>query len=444
MPVITSSFFELLASFRPVFRKPVYENFVLLAIGAVLNFGRQTVCQLLRVFPGPVAKSWSCYHHFLSSANWSALKLAKILCSLILDQIAERDPILLIVDDTLIRRWGKHVYQISVHRDPVRSGKAGTKVVYARGLQWMVISIGLRTRYRSQIWALPVFVFPEIAKKRVPESKYRSPVHLIILGARLLLRWFPDRRFLILADGTLNSHELHRFVAKENRLAIIGHSRMDTVLHDPPPPPNGKRGRPRKVGDRLPAPGQEAKKPDAAWEKASCLWYGNKTKDLLLLSGVGCWYRSGEDVVLIRWVVARDPDGKNKDIVLSTSKTDLTPAQVVSSYVRRWALETTFEESRKHLRIETTENWSKKSIQRTVPLLFGLFSLMVVWYSQQPEQKAVAQTEWYTKLEPSFSDVHQALRAELWMQAIFPECKQPRGFLKKKSNILKFLIHKAA
>ena len=474
MPPVKSSFLELLASFRPAFRGPVYRNFIVLAVGAVLNHGRQTVCQVLRVFPWPVEKSWSCFHHFFSSAKWSPLALSKILCSLILDRIPEHHPVFLIIDDTLIRRWGKKVFRISVHRDPVRSA-SGTKTVYARGHQWLVVSIRFSISKRSQCWALPVFVFHEIAKKVIEQenkalsrankspgqqpdqsgkakkqpvkakSRYRSPTQLIILGLHLLRRWFPERCFIVLADGTLNTHELHRYVDCDDHLDVIGHTRMDTVLHDDPPPRRkGQRGRPRKIGDRLPSPGQAAQQQNADWVKADCLWYGHTTKELLLLSGTGCWYRSGESVPRIRWVVVRDPEKKNKDIVLSTSCLDMTPDQIVSAYVWRWSIETMFEESRRHLHIETTENWSKQSIQRTVPLLFGLFSMIVLWYSQQPNQHPVSQVAWYQKTEPSFSDALSALRVELWMQAIFPESKHPRGFLKKNKEILKFIIHKAA
>ena len=453
MPPIKSSFLELLASFRPVFRGPVFRNFVVLAIGAVLNQGRQTVCNILRIYPWRIEKSWSSFHHFFSTVHWSPLALSKILCSLILSRIPSDQEVILIADDTLIRRWGRNVFRISVHRDPVRSGK-GQNTVYARGHEWLVLSIGFKAPHRSRVWALPVLIFPEVPQKvfdqeRVKTGKrvghYRSPTRWITLGLRLLRRWFPARRFLLLADGSLNTHELHRFVATDPQVEVIGHCRMDTVLHDPPPQhPSGKRGRPRKIGARLPSPGEAAADANAAWEKETCHWYGNGDKEQWLLSGTACWYRPGEQVPTVKWVVIRDPERKNKDIALSTSSQRMAANAVVSTYVTRWAIETTFEEARKHLKLETAENWSKKSIQRTVPVLFGLFSLIVLWFCQQPQKTHVFRTDWYHKMEPSFSDAMMLLRSELWLQAIFPESKSLRGFLKKNQEIFKFIIYKAA
>jgi hypothetical protein len=42
-------------------------------------------------------------------------------------------------------------------------------------------------------------------------------------------------------------------------------------------------------------------------------------------------------------------------------------------------VETTFQEVRTHLGVETQRQWSDLAILRTTPALFGLFSLITVW-----------------------------------------------------------------
>ncbi len=44
-----------------------------------------------------------------------------------------------------------------------------------------------------------------------------------------------------------------------------------------------------------------------------------------------------------------------------------------------WSLETTFEESHTHLGIETKGQWSDLAIERTTPLLFGLYCIMTLF-----------------------------------------------------------------
>jgi hypothetical protein len=48
------------------------------------------------------------------------------------------------------------------------------------------------------------------------------------------------------------------------------------------------------------------------------------------------------------------------------------------------------------------------------------------------------------KEDASFSDALMLLRAEILMQAIFPESKAPKRFLKKNQEVLKLIICKAA
>jgi hypothetical protein len=46
---------------------------------------------------------------------------------------------------------------------------------------------------------------------------------------------------------------------------------------------------------------------------------------------------------------------------------------------RRWRIETTFQEVREHLGVETQRQWSDLAILRTTPALLGLYSLVTVW-----------------------------------------------------------------
>ena len=47
--------------------------------------------------------------------------------------------------------------------------------------------------------------------------------------------------------------------------------------------------------------------------------------------------------------------------------------------MKRWSLEVTFEEGRAHLGIETQRQWSDRAIERSTPLLFGLYSLVTLF-----------------------------------------------------------------
>jgi len=90
-------------------------------------------------------------------------------------------------------------------------------------------------------------------------------------------------------------------------------------------------------------------------------------------------------------------------------------------FIRRWSIEVTFAEVRRHLGVETQRQWSDPAIARTTPALLGLFSLVTLWahdlYAR--ETPAPRTASWYSKPLPTFSDALARVRRELWMHHDF-------------------------
>jgi hypothetical protein len=90
--------------------------------------------------------------------------------------------------------------------------------------------------------------------------------------------------------------------------------------------------------------------------------------------------------------------------------------------MKRWSLEVTYEESRAHVGMETQRQWSDLAIERTTPLLFGLYSLGALFtHAFSPTGPLpVRQTAWYRKTQATFSDALALLRKQLWGNFLFP------------------------
>jgi hypothetical protein len=74
-----------------------------------------------------------------------------------------------------------------------------------------------------------------------------------------------------------------------------------------------------------------------------------------------------------------DPAGKLRPAAFFSTDVALAPATIVEWFVLRWGVEVTFEESRRHLGIETQRQWSALAIARSTPALFGLSPWCVSW-----------------------------------------------------------------
>lgn len=80
-------------------------------------------------------------------------------------------------------------------------------------------------------------------------------------------------------------------------------------------------------------------------------------------------------VVPLRWTLVRDPAGNLDPKAFLCTELQADPLDILRWFVRRWTVEVTFEEVRRHLGVETQRQWSDLAILRTAPCLLGLFSI---------------------------------------------------------------------
>jgi hypothetical protein len=75
--------------------------------------------------------------------------------------------------------------------------------------------------------------------------------------------------------------------------------------------------------------------------------------------------------VPIRWVLVRDVAGEFEPQALLCTDLAADPVDVLGWFVRRWSVEVTFAEVRRHLGVETLRQWSGRAVARTTPALLA-------------------------------------------------------------------------
>jgi len=186
-----------------------------------------------------------------------------------------------------------------------------------------------------------------------------------------------------------------------------------------------------------------AARSDTPFVEEDIQWYGGEVKKMLLFSQTALWYTPGWDPVPIRFVITRDPEGKLGDEVFFCTDPDetATAVQIVEWVVMRFSMETTFEEVRAHLGMETQRQWSDLSIQRTTPVLLSLFSIvtLLAMRLQQDEGIPVHTTAWYRKTQPTFSDCMLLVRRHLWDARFLVNSTQKQEMVQFPREILDLL-----
>ena len=126
-------------------------------------------------------------------------------------------------------------------------------------------------------------------------------------------------------------------------------------------------------------------------------------------------------LVPIRWVFVRDQSGTHRDEYFFTTDSTLLPETVINHYTSRWNIETTFQELRDYLGLETTRGWCQATVLRLAPCLFGLYAVVAVLYAVLPESKRSGAIVWPGKQVVTFSDALTAIRRWLWAEGVFPQ-----------------------
>jgi len=112
---------HLLNPFVPLFSRRVWPNVQVLLAGAILAPGKRTVSAALRVMGLGQTDHFQRYHRVLNRAVWSAREASRVLLGLLVKTFLADGPLVIGVDETLERRWGKKIAAKGVYRDPVRS-----------------------------------------------------------------------------------------------------------------------------------------------------------------------------------------------------------------------------------------------------------------------------------------------------------------------------------
>jgi hypothetical protein len=150
-------------------------------------------------------------------------------------------------------------------------------------------------------------------------------------------------------------------------------------------------------------------------------WYGGGRREVTAATGTGHWYKAGRGLVPVRWVYVHDRTGTHRDEYLYATDVALEPPAIVGHYTSRWNIETTFQELRAHLGLETTRGWCRETVLRAAPCLFGLYSAVAVLYRALPEGKRSGAVSWPGKGTTTFSDALAAVRRWLWSEWVFPQ-----------------------
>ncbi|MEV0573184.1 transposase [Micrococcus luteus] len=402
-----SGFLALLGLMRTGFTVPGFAIFTDLLTGWVCAPGRRTITGIIKVADPAGRRAHDAYHRFVRDGAWSMHRLWQVLTCHLVGRFTPEGPVELACDDTLFHHEGPKVEGAGTFRDAVRSTIG--KVVYARGLNLVVITLTVQPPWGGCPLALPVNV--RVHKKKDATTTVGHAMAMM----HQIADWLPDRRLHLVADGayaTLAGAGLPR-------TQVTSRMRRDAALYEPAPPRTGRRGRPRTKGDRLPTPAGLAEQARKSHWKQVTVDVRGKTATKLVLTRDVLWYRVNKHA-LLRLVIVRDPEEVEPDDFFVTTDTTATGAEVAGRYAARWAIEICFRDVKQHLGGQDPQSFKRQGPERAAALSLWLHAATWCWYlTSHPDGRTWTARPWYpTKTNPSFLDALATLRRQMWSQRI--------------------------
>jgi hypothetical protein len=415
MDQLTVSFQQLLAPFAPCFRPEVFATFSLMTVAWVVCLGRRTISRVWETTGRSADHSHYPAFRLFSNAAWNFDEVCRILLVQLLAAFVPGGRVWLVIDDTLCHKRGAKVAFGGIFLDAVLSSKRHK--VFRFGTNWVTLGLVVQLPFRKdRFFCLNILWRLYTKKTKGSKSKgsatgHRTKPQLAREMIEVVATWLPGRRLVVVGDcNYLGKHLLKRL---PDNVAAVGpiHWKAgltEMIAADQP-------GR-RKKGKALTTPKQALD--DARWpwqDLRLCHPKGEKAVQVKVL-GPCCWYASVGPTPL-RVVLVRDPAGKWRDEALLSTDLELSGAEVIVGYLRRWSVEVAYCDAKQMLGFHEPMVWCAASVTRAHPMAWFVGSLVVLWYATVGRQEPAArrQRPWYKhKVEPTFADMLGCCRLHLW------------------------------
>lgn len=319
---IPQSLYDAITFLAQALPKRSVPTFLELLFGAMLTQNGFVTDAWLAIKPG---RHWTSYFKWLQKGRWSWVALGLQTARLAL-QRTDSSRCYVAIDDTLVFRCSRKAPESRIHH---QHGCKVNRPVYVRGQNWVTLALVLPQGWRSL--ALPIL-------SRLSRSTGNSGK---LVAAKTLLRvvrhLFHERGVTLLVDSWYMRKSL-LLPAQALGYQIIGQVRKDTALYLPPPQHNGKRGRPRKYGDKL-----TAERVNELPVIRQRLFLYNEWRTVHYRSCVArARFLDGQQVRAV-WSQIGNKDGtlRQPRLILSTDL-GLSATRILLAYNRRWSIEDLF------------------------------------------------------------------------------------------------------
>lgn len=398
---------------------------------------------------GGQRQDWSADYRLYSKDRIDEAVLFQKSLDEVLTVLPAGQPLVIALDDTLVRKCGTHIDGVSWRRDPL-GPPFQTNLI--RGQRYLQMSAAWPLEGGASRMVPVVFQHSPSAPKAPKdadqnqlaehrETRRQMSLNTYALAEMTRLREATpmERHIVYCGDGSYTNASIIKKLPQA--CTYIGRIRKDAKLHHLPETPSQDQkvgGRPLSYGPKAPTPEQLRTDQSIPWMPVSAFAAGAshafriKTLDRVL------WRKSGARQVVRVVVIAplgyRLRKGSRllyrQPAFLICTNPDLPVEELLQYYLWRWGIEVNFREEKTLLGAGKAHVRTPASNRHFPAMIVAAYSLLWVAALRMRHRgelpKSVEAPKWRTKKEvaelslPSTGDLLRSLRYEIWGKSIRP------------------------
>jgi hypothetical protein len=415
-----------------------------LALSALVGLGRRTVTGMLSA-SAQTGVDWSAAYRLFERERFDKDALFAPARSGACSRLSENDPLVVLMDDTLVRKRGRRVFGAAWKRDPLGPPFCNNFVWGQRFLQLSAALPEGNGVHRAR--GIPIDLthcpLPKKPWRNAPPSAWEEYQHhqktmkVSAVGVDRIkaLRASMDtdsenvHRPLILAvDGSFTNKTVFRDLPPNT--TVVGRIRKDARLFLPPTSSDRpRRGRRRWYGDLLPTPEQIRQDPGIPWVAVPAWGAGEIRRfEVKTLSPVR-WAGSGRKnvrLVVIRPLAYR-PRKRGRllyrdPVYLLCTDPDLPLGQLLQSFLWRWEIELNFRDEKTVLGVGEAQVRTKAAVETVPCLIVAAYAFLLLAYADVGQGQIRLPVPKWRRMAPGERDstprLIGALRSQLWGRAL--------------------------
>ena len=407
---------------------------------------RRTVTGLLNTL-GRQQQDWSKAYRLYREHVDSAAVFSPLLDG-VLELIPAGSPLVIGVDDSHLRKTGKHVAGAGWYKDPL--GPAfHVNLMYAQSFIQLSAAVpDPANPKRSRMIPIAVALIPKLPKpakeaSREDRDHYEKIKALNSPGAhalRLLQRvrehvdafhGHNERMIWVCGDGHYSTSTLLPVLPP--RTVYIGRTRNDMNLRSVPKrPPRRSVGRPRSYGKQLPTPEALRKDRSIPWERLTICNGLKITKIRYKRIPQARWQVAGEKAIVQVVVIAplryrkrkHGPWLYTKPAYLVCTEADIPVDELIQAYFWRWGIEVNFKEEKQLFGAGQAQVRCASSVSAAPAVCIATYAALLLAgiraYGFHSRPPSVNPPKWYRRKNHSrvtASDLIKQLHQELMLSA---------------------------